>query len=398
MKIFIVIQNMNMGGVQRALKSFCEELVKRNVEIELCILENKENALLISEIPKEIKIKFVPKLSSRICLIMNTNKKNVFCKYGVGGIFFKLIFGLLWKMNCEKLVALLLFNKVYKEINADVMCTYDGKPFLPDAFVRNYGGNIRKIAWLHNDYSIFKINKAKTIRLYYSFDKILCVSKNVLNSFLKVCSDINEKALVLKNCYSVDNILKKSFEQSPFEQNGKFKFLTVCRMYNQSKRIDRLLQAIRFVVDSGKDNFEFYLVGDGPDLQTSIQLSIDLEISRYCHFEGRKENPYPYYRNADVFVLSSDYEGAPIVVDEALICGTPVISTDFESIFEQVEDGDNGIIVDKTPEALGKAMILVMSNVELLKRINNNAKKYISSNQKSVTTFLQLISENRLID
>ena len=73
------------------------------------------------------------------------------------------------------------------------------------------------------------------------------------------------------------------------------------------------------------------------------------------HFTGLLHNPWALMRTCDVFVLSSDYEGQPMVILEALVLGLPVVSTAFGSVRERPSEG-TGLVVARTDEALADGM------------------------------------------
>ena len=391
MKVCFVIQNLKMGGVQRALKSFCNELTARGIKIKIYVLEGETTAQLISEFPKEIEIEYFSRRVQKVALIINTKFKNVYKKYGISGVLLKIMFSILWKTKHERVVAQILFSNMYKCNNIQVLCSYDGMPFLADACVRYYPSECKKITWIHSEYKNYNINYEDTVRLYKDFETIVCVSKGNVEDFLKVCPEFNEKTVLLRNCYSITEIQEKSNMINPYKGYNGFKLLTVCRMDNSSKRIDRMLEAIKFIVDNGYKDFKLYLVGEGKDLLWNKEYAKKLNIESYCVFVGRIDNPYPYYRYADLFLVSSDFEGSPLTIDEAMICGIPSISTNYKSVYEKIVSDKNGLIVEKTPEAFGRAIMQVMSDNVLLKRLSQNAIEMMPRNEEAIRSFLEII-------
>src|SRR5699024_6557948 len=116
-------------------------------------------------------------------------------------------------------------------------------------------------------------------------------------------------------------------------------------IYNEQKRIDRIVDVVELLQ---KDNLKFhwYIVGDGPDLLWLKKKVEEKSLHDFITFLGFKRNPYPYMKNADYFILTSDYEAQGLVLSEALICGTPVVSSNFGAAKEFVNK-DNGFLVEK---------------------------------------------------
>ncbi len=105
------------------------------------------------------------------------------------------------------------------------------------------------------------------------------------------------------------------------------------------------------------------LLGEG-DLGPGLkELASALGVSNRVLFPGFHPDPTPFYRTADLFVLSSDYEGLPTVIIEALASGVPVVSTDCPSgPFEILRGGEFGTLVPVGDEvALANAMEQALS-------------------------------------
>ncbi len=109
------------------------------------------------------------------------------------------------------------------------------------------------------------------------------------------------------------------------------------------KGLDLLLQAFKEVHVQNPSAI-LHLVGEGPEEGKLKVLARDLGIEKYVVFEGFKSDPFPYSYYADLFVMTSHYEGFPNVTLEAMACGTPVISFDYPGGTPIVE-GVNGWIV-----------------------------------------------------
>jgi glycosyltransferase involved in cell wall biosynthesis len=120
-------------------------------------------------------------------------------------------------------------------------------------------------------------------------------------------------------------------------------------------------------------NARLMFVGIGAGEGVLRTLSIELGIADRVIFAGFYTDPTPFYMTADLFVLSSDYEGFGNVIVEALACGTPVVSTDCPSgPAEILEHGKYGSLVPVgDPDALAKAMEAALTapcNADILKQ------------------------------
>ncbi|MCH2244480.1 MAG: glycosyltransferase, partial [Crocosphaera sp.] len=119
------------------------------------------------------------------------------------------------------------------------------------------------------------------------------------------------------------------------------------------------------------------ILGEGSFRSELECLSQSLDIVNSVHFLGRVKNPYEYLQQADIFVMSSRFEGFPNALCEAMACGLPVISTDCPSgPPEIIRDGIDGILVkNEDIEALAKAMTTLISDEEKRQKLGNAAKE-----------------------
>lgn len=131
-------------------------------------------------------------------------------------------------------------------------------------------------------------------------------------------------------------------------------FCTVGRM-SPEKNHDRLLRAFAQVVDELPDA-RLVIVGDGPLRAALQETAAELGLSGAVHFTGQIASPAAVLTESDCFVLSSDYEGQPMVILEALVLDLPVITTAFGSAAASMPEG-TGRIVERDVDALADAML-----------------------------------------
>ncbi len=114
--------------------------------------------------------------------------------------------------------------------------------------------------------------------------------------------------------------------------------LIACGRLNRQKGFDVLLNALALIKDDTE--FNMWILGEGEEKEKLTEQRDSLRLTDKVHFLGFQANPYKFYSNADIFVLSSRWEGFGNVLTEAMICDCAVISTDCDF-------GPNEIITDK---------------------------------------------------
>lgn len=168
--------------------------------------------------------------------------------------------------------------------------------------------------------------KKLRLRLFYSGKNLIFVSNGVKDEMVSKLGVIPNRFAVINNPFPISSIQLLA-NHSLNQINYKY-FIHVGR-FNKQKRHDRLFSLFK---KSGT-NCKLVLLGDGSHEQRAYikqQISLN-KLDDDVILKGFKENPFPYIKNAQALLVTSDYEGLPTVIIESLVCGTPVISVDCPS-------------------------------------------------------------------
>lgn len=162
--------------------------------------------------------------------------------------------------------------------------------------------------------------------------------KNSLSTLNFQLSTIIVLPIFIESCKETAAVdFKKKFPQ--FD-----KIILVASRLSREKNIDSMIEAMQQVV-TRCSKAGLVIVGSGPEEAHLKKLVAQLGLEENVVFEGWQDNLYPYYKAADVFALSSYYEGYGMVAVEALATGCPVVMTDVGCAGDVVRDGENGLIV-----------------------------------------------------
>ena len=212
-------------------------------------------------------------------------------------------------------------------------------------------------------------------KLYSLADAVVGVSEGVARKTEKLfhLSEVR----TIQNGIDIDEIIQKSkkTEDIPHEyfQESLPVLIAVGRLHVQ-KGYPYLLEAFRIVNETAEARL--IIVGDGK-LKEELRLKAEsLEIDDKIAMVGETE-PYAYMRHADIFVLSSLYEGLSLVLLEAISLGLPVVSTDCNyGPNEIIENGENGLLVPVAdPEKLASAILKLIGNKELRLKLGKKAEE-----------------------
>ena len=147
-----------------------------------------------------------------------------------------------------------------------------------------------------------------------------------------------------------------------------------------------LLQTVALLRESGRD-VSLTLVGDGPLRGRLEELARELGISERVRFAGRRTDTPAFYRDCDLFVLLSDYEGMPMSIIEAMASGLPVVATRAGGVGELVDDGVSGALVEADAAAAAEAIAAICDDPALYARLSAGAVR--TSSRYSATAMME---------
>jgi len=217
-------------------------------------------------------------------------------------------------------------------------------------------------------YSLPKLRKKMISVLYPKAEKITAVSYNVKENLCKYFDIPESKIEVIYDGIDLEKIKKLKIE---YEINLQ-SYLLACGGLHKWKNYDFLIEVMAEV-----KSLSLVILGKGPLRkhlkQKAESLGVDLILPGYIN------NPYPYFKKARAFALSSLYEGFPNVVLEAMACGVPVVSVDCPGgVNEIIENGKTGLLVPRgDKKALARAVIKLLKDENLRGILTENAYRKV---------------------
>ncbi|MBR5126517.1 MAG: glycosyltransferase [Oscillospiraceae bacterium] len=228
----------------------------------------------------------------------------------------------------------------------------------------------RKVCWVHMDV-VERGSKLKEFRceetgrpIYEKFDVIVPVSDACRDQFIRKFGN-HYPIKVVRNPMPVADIQNKAGAFVPDFEKERLNLVCVGRLVEE-KGFDRLIQAVSEAKKKTDCLFHIYIVGEGPERNRLEKMISDLGLGDTISLLGFQENPYPYLRNADAFVLSSRDESFSLVIGESLIVGTPVMATDCSGVREWLEDGKYGMVLQNSTEGILGGLNQILANPDML--------------------------------
>lgn len=150
-------------------------------------------------------------------------------------------------------------------------------------------------------------------------------------------------------------------------------------VFRTQKRLDRWLQAAALLLQT-HPALRLLIVGDGPEKAKVLSWAQELGIRERLYLPGLQDDVRPYLAAMDIYMLSSDFEGLPVAVLEAMSMEVPVVSTRVGGVPEAVRDGRNGTIVESSePEALATACARLLDDLATRKQYGVESRRTVQA-------------------
>lgn len=260
------------------------------------------------------------------------------------------------------------FKRLFGVSTFSAVVNFEGyNTFWGHLFVNNEGNPANHIVYLHNDmHQEWKVRYPyleKNIRLYSNYDTLLSVSKQTNeNNRSNLAKLFNIEPGKFSNCDNVqhpENCLSQSLLPLESQTDGKYfngssVFINIARL-SPEKGQGKLIRAFKVVVQKYPST-KLINIGSGP-LESELKSLIkELKLTKNVFLLGQKSNPYPYLKASSCFILSSDHEGQPMTLFEAMILKKPIIATDIVGNRSVLEDRP-GLLVENNEEGLINGMV-----------------------------------------
>jgi len=214
------------------------------------------------------------------------------------------------------------------------------------------------------------------VRWYNKSDIFLTIANAIQEDFVEHYGVRKDIFRIVRNPLDIDKIIELSHEDvDDFEFKENVNYLIGVGRLSPQKNFTRLIEIFNRLK---MDNFELIILGKG-ELETQLKKQIEEHnlISK-VHLLGFKSNPYKYISKANIFCLTSDWEGLPQVIAEAMICKTPVIAHSCKSgPDEMIQNNKSGILVEfGNEEDFAFQIENLINNTNLLRKITNCAFEF----------------------
>ncbi len=395
-KLLFVINTLGRAGAENALLELLKRIDKEKFEVSLYVLTGQGE--MIGKLPEKVKLlnkSFIPvsvhDSEGRVHLT-----KTVIRAFLRRANFIRLApylikNGFIMLKNGRILPEKLLWRVISdgadrRKEKYDLAVSYiEGAAAY---YVHDHVRAKKKAAFIHVDYQKAGYTREIDRECYLDFDRIFGVSGEVAEVFSKAYPELSDRIGVFHNLLDNEGIIARSTEGEGFSDGFTgMRLLTVGRLMAQ-KAFEVSIRACRLLKKRG-EKIRWYVLGEG-DQRRKLEALIDkLGLKDDFILYGAVDNPYPYIRQADIYVHCSRFEGKSIAVQEAQILGKPIVVSDCSGNREQVIPGEDGLICDFNPKDIARSIEELIHDKEKSAYLAGNARNK-NNNEDSLDKLLEI--------
>ena len=368
-RVLFFIESLRCGGAEKSIVSLLPLLDYRKMDVDLMLLQR--GGVFEKYIPKEVNVidfhfQCQPAWS-RFCQTLFSLRLRwlkLLGKYEHGA-------ETRWR----------LMHSAYHrmEQSYDVAIAY--QQGFPTYYIATKVDAKNKIAWVNVDLTRAGYTPSYNNPFYQQFNRVVAVSDNLKQLITKEGYVGSDKTDVVRDILNVRFIRTLAQQPIPLKHSTAIKIVTVGRMVYQ-KGYDIAVETADILYHKGID-FQWYFVGDGAMRHEIERLIHTKQLDSIVVLAGEQENPYPYMDFADIYVQTSRFEGFGLTIAEAKILGKPVVSTRFPVVYNQIEDGQNGLIADMRPQDIAEKICAYIYHPALREEIVKTLSQ--ETNSTSIT-------------
>lgn len=382
-KLLIVNNNMKIGGVQ---KSLCNLLWSIRGRYDITLLLFRRSGALLAQLPPEIKV--VECQSWFRFYGMSQADCKGFDKIKRGTLAF---LGQKFGRSCAMRLTRPSQKTLPEAYDAAIAFLHNGNPHhfyggVQD-FVLHCVNAKKKIAYLHCDYRLSDANHKINNDVIRQFDVVAACSEGCRRAFCETLPDMSEKCVVVRNCHRFDQIEALADTDTVTYPDGCLHILTVARLAHE-KGVERAIDAAAYLKEKNI-SFCLHVVGTGAMEPMLRKRAEGLPVV----FHGEQANPYRFMKNVDLLLLTSFYEAAPMVIEEAALLSLPVLTTQTTSSEEMVVRSGNGFVCENSQQAINETLYTLLSEPARIANVHLQMRNRKPDNSAALQQFQQMLED-----
>lgn len=380
-KIIFVIDTLGCGGAEKALISLLNKIDYTKYDVDLLYFSQEENYYepMVSQQVTIVR----PDIDTKLVLSSLKHSMKYIYLINKWPILFKRLYLYLKKIIKEESYYTcqannwIKLNKYIPKLKKEYDVCIAFLESSPTYYAFDKIISKKYITFLRTDYNLMYSNKFLDNFYYKKADTICVLSEEMEDNFLKEFPKFKNKIHILPNIIDVNEIIKKSSANINFDENFRdIKIISVGTL-RKVKGYDVALKACKILFDKGY-KFKWYILGEGEEYSNLTKTIRELDLENIFILLGRKENPYAYVRNADIFVQCSYREGFSNSLFEAKCLLKPIVITNAPGMKNQIEHGKTGLIAEIGNEKeIAKLISKLIDSSSLIESLQMELKKQL---------------------
>ena len=358
-KLLIVNNNLHIGGVQKSLLNLLYEIkseydvtlflfanigeYKRDVPEDITVVEAKFPLSVLGMSLAETKQRGLSYLLTRLFFVAVTRVFNSHIAISAAVLLSQRLAGYDYAISYLQ--------------PAEEKILYGGT----NEFVLKNVQAKDKIAFVHCDYANYGGSAYRAKKIYRNFNKIVFCSNGCRDSFISLISAYKDKSYVVYNSHNANSITELA-ALNPARYDHKLYNIVLVSRLTYAKGIDTAIDVIDLYGKKYDDRIHLHIVGDGKNASDFKQLVHKLGLESMISFYGNQENPYGYIAGADLLLLTSHHEAAPMVFGEAQILNTPILTTETISADELVAKANAGWVCSNSARSIVESLHAIIAD------------------------------------
>lgn len=365
-----MIESLHLGGAEKCLLSLLQNIDYSRYKVDLILF--KKDGLFEKFLPKEVQIirknfpsfSFLDRVRFKLMRILYKNKYHSA--------------QLLWKIIADRFV----------QDSNQYDCAIAYNQGFATYYTSKYISAGKKYSWLNINYQKAGYNLDFDFSIYEKFEKVIAVSPEVKSILDKVLEKSNKYLTteVILDIVDKDLIVKQSFEEAEHKFDLECtNIVTVGRLAKQ-KGLHLAIRSCKKILDKGY-KIKWYVVGEGSERVFLEKLVKQNNLQDDFILLGATDNPYPYIKEATIFVQTSLFEGLGTTVIEASLLNKPIVCTNFPSVYGILKDKETGLIAEMNSDSITEKIELLIQDAYLKNKLVHNLG--LQENKNKETTLEQ---------
>lgn len=372
--LLFVMPSLSAGGGERSLVNLLSQINYNLYNVDLFLLNH--DGMFVKFLPKEVRLLPLPEAYKLFALPISKSIEMLLIK----GKISLLLNRIMYTMKNRTVKNILIREQYNWKYLAKSLTRLEKKYDVAIGFlektstyfcVDKVNASI-KIGWVHIDYDKLGLDPNFDIKYFRKLNDIVTVSEECANVLKNRFPSQKDKVNVIYNIVSPTIINKMANNDIGIydRKEDEIIVLSIGRLHHQ-KAFELAIESCKKLVNIGY-NIKWNIIGEGEEKEKLINLIRINNLEENFKLLGLKSNPYPYIKQADIYVQTSKFEGKSIAIDEAKILNKPIIVTNFSTAKDQINNGVDGLIVDLNSDAIVDGIEKIIKDISLRKKLIYN--------------------------